>query len=65
MLMSGYIVTQRMPKKQKGKFQIRVGVILAENIEEGLKLAKEQMPHFPEDGWDIVRLEPHKVFNCR
>ena len=63
--MNGYLITQKMPKTRMGKFQVHKAFILADNMEQGLELAKAQMPHFPEDGWDIVAVEPKKVFAFR
>ena len=64
-MMNGYVVTQKIRKTRMGKFLVHKAFILADNMEQGLELAKAQMPHFPEDGWDILPVEPKQVYTFR
>lgn len=60
--MNGYMVTIRSPKKREGKFYVKRGIILAENMEEGLRLAKDQFREMPGDSWLIVGLEEKSLY---
>jgi hypothetical protein len=62
--MNAYIVVVRAPKKRSGEY-VKRGVIMAENIEEGLRLAKEQFRPLSEDTWQIDPMEPNKLVMFR
>lgn len=60
--MNGYIVTLKTPKKRTGHYVNR-GIILAETMEEGLRLAKEQFGReMPGDTWNIAALEEKTLY---